>query len=207
MSIRKTLQTWIAGPHKDALPYPKFLQLESKELTDFGQQVVTLMQMKPDSFTVMSSLREFYHPQLGSFAYDKSNHLHHRPSDNDRLGQLREPGRQRLLTRGDSWEIAAVLHWLLRRPMSLDEAKSAGGAVGPPKQAADWSSKPIGWKPLHPLGGGKIFDDQADAMRYALQSRGMANAAVQPPVSEGPLDATMTPEQAARLKKALTGPA
>lgn len=99
---------------------PAPLQFDTDEISDFGQQVATLLQLQPDTWFVSPSLRDFAHDRLGGFTFDKHDKVTHCGQYNRPPGSMRDPGTQRALTHGDQKLIVDALRFVLTRPMSME---------------------------------------------------------------------------------------
>ena len=98
---------------------PPALQFDTDDITKFGQQVATMLGLKPDDWRVMPDLSAFSHPVFGEFHFDETARLRHAGARID-LGAAIPPGKQRALTRGDQTLIVDALAALLVRPIDYD---------------------------------------------------------------------------------------
>lgn len=90
---------------------PRCLSFDNvREVSDFGTQVVNLIELDADTWRVSDNFTEFSHPKLGTFAVLHSGHVLH-------LGMN---GRRRALTGGDQQRILESLRVMLLKPLPLD---------------------------------------------------------------------------------------
>lgn len=140
------------------LPTPACMQFDSDEVSDFGTQVVMLMEMKPQEWSVHPNYRMFRHPQLGVFQFDGDERLRHFGDYDYGPGSMYPPGKQRALTRGDQKAIVDSLRAMLLKPVELVEPKVEGTGTGAAASAQQ-----------------KLYNQQMSLLQQYAQQQGLAS--------------------------------